>query len=76
MKVDGVEGTEVDVVAPKTVTRCRVVQSDGVIYTMKFEVPGQELSKPADAAATKVFESFKFPTPEAEEAPAKTAMAG
>jgi hypothetical protein len=75
VKMDGVDGTEIEVMTAMTCTRCRVVQLQNVIYSLTVETAGQEFLKGADAAATKFFKSFRFPTPQVNDAPGNTASA-
>ena len=75
VKMDGVDGTEIEVMTEWTCTRYRVVQLENVIFSLTVEVPGQEFSRSADAAAKRFFESFRFPTPDAEDAPGAHAQA-
>ena len=67
VKVDGVDGIEIEVLKGTIVTRYRVAQLDNVIYCLKVEIRGQEFFRQDDAMARKFFESFRFPTPDPDE---------
>jgi len=74
-KLDGVDCTEVEVFFEGVITRHRVVQRDDVIYALKVEVRGREFGGGDNIVADKFFESFRFPAPEADNAPGRTASA-
>jgi len=70
---DGIDGMELEIKKEKTVARYRIAQHANVIYTLTVEVAGDAFPPASDAAATKFFESFRFPIPEAINAPGSTA---
>jgi hypothetical protein len=74
-KIDGVDDIEIEVMTAKTRTRYHVVQLGNGIYSLTIETAGRDFLKGADAAATKFFESFRFPTPQVNDAPGITASA-
>jgi len=74
--LNGADATELEIRKEKMVARYRVTQHADVIYLLTVEINGQEFPQAADEAAAKFFDSFRFPTPEANNAPGGTASAG
>jgi hypothetical protein len=73
VRADGTDAMELEIKTEKTVARFRIAQRDNVIYKLTVEVTGQGIPPAEDAAAEKFFESFRFPIPEAINAPGSTA---
>jgi len=73
VRSDGIDGMELEIKKDKTLARYRIAQHENVIYTLTVEVSGDVFPPASDAAATKFFESFRFPIPEAINAPGSTA---
>jgi hypothetical protein len=73
VRSDGADGMELEIKKEKTVARYRIAQHRNVVYTLTVEVAGDAFPPASDAAAVKFFESFRFPIPEAIDAPGSTA---
>jgi hypothetical protein len=74
--MDGIEGTEIEVVGAAGVSRYRVVQHGDTMYVLTFQRGGHELPDEAAQMAKKFFESFRFPTAGAEQAPGRHTSTG
>ena len=75
--MDGVEGTEIDVVEATVVSRYCVVQHGDTMYVLTFQRGVTEaLSPDIEEMAKRFFESFRFPTLEADQATGRQTSAG
>jgi hypothetical protein len=73
VRSDGADAMELEIKKETSVARYRIALHDNVIYTLTVELSGDAFPPASDAAAVRFFESFRFPTPEAINAPGSTA---